>query len=101
MLRIPKRASLGSLGKQTSKLIIILNAEHVLEWTWEDQDTVLKTHSFRRLGGSVSCTFAFSSGLDPMVLGSSPTSGSLLSGEPASPSPSAAPSVCALSLSNK
>ena len=53
MLRIPKRASLGSLGKQTSKLIIILNAEHVLEWTWEDQDTVLKTHSFRRLGGSV------------------------------------------------
>ena len=39
------------------------------------------------------------SGHDLRVLGSSPKSGSLLSGEPASPSPSAAPPACALSLS--
>ena len=36
---------------------------------------------------------------DPRVLGSSPILGSLLSGEPASPSPSATPPACALSLS--
>uniref|UniRef100_A0A8C7C5C5 Uncharacterized protein n=1 Tax=Neovison vison TaxID=452646 RepID=A0A8C7C5C5_NEOVI len=50
--------------------------------------------------------FGVGSGYDPRVLGSSPTLGSLLSGKPASPSPSAAPlfvfplSLC-LSLSNK
>ena len=46
-----------------------------------------------------------SSGHDPRVLGSSPKSGSLLSGESASPSPSAPPPAFAfmhsLSLSNK
>ena len=36
---------------------------------------------------------------DPGVLGSSLTLGSLLSGEPVSPSSSAAPPACALSLS--
>ena len=40
---------------------------------------------------------SFGSGHNPEVLGWSPTSGSLLCWEPASPSPSA----CALSLSNK
>ena len=38
------------------------------------------------------------SGHDPSVLGWSPTSGSLLDGEPASPSPSATPQVCTLAL---
>ena len=36
------------------------------------------------------------SGQDPRVLGWSPASGTLLSREPASPSPSAAPSACGL-----
>jgi len=45
------------------------------------------------LGGSV-----FSSSHDPRVLGSSPTSGSLFSGKPASPS-TPPPCLCALSLS--
>ena len=38
------------------------------------------------------------SGHDPRVLGSSHMSGSLLSEEPASPSPSAAPPACACFL---
>jgi len=41
-----------------------------------------------RLGGSVGWATAFGSGHDPGVPGSSPTSGSLLSGESASPSDS-------------
>ena len=41
---------------------------------------------------------AFGSGHDPRVLGWSPMSGSLLREESASPSSSALPSVCALSL---
>ena len=44
---------------------------------------------------------AFGLGHDLGVLGSSPASGSLLSGEPASPSPSAPPPAHALCLSNK
>ena len=54
------------------------------------------------LGGSVSEASAFSSGHDPRVLGSSLTSGSLLSGESASRSASAcsSPSLCSLFLSN-
>ena len=48
------------------------------------------------LGGSVNEASASSSGHDPGVLGSSPTSGSLFSWEPASPSPFA---CHALSLS--
>jgi len=48
------------------------------------------------LGGSVDEGFAFGSGHDPRVLGWSPTSGSLLSRVPASPSPSAAHPACAL-----
>ena len=64
-----------------------------------------------RLGGSVSRVSAFGSGPDPRVLGWSPmsSSGSLLSGKPASPSPT--PPACVppltvslslcLSLSNK
>ena len=44
-----------------------------------------------RLGGSVGEVSAFGSGHDPGVVGSSPVSGSLLSGESASPSPSAPP----------
>ena len=53
------------------------------------------------LGGSVGEASAFGSGHDLRVLGWNPESGSLLSGEPASPSPSAAPcpSLCSLSLS--
>lgn len=46
------------------------------------------------LGGS-----AFSSGHDRRVLGSTPASGSLLCGKPASPSPSACHSSCLCSLS--
>ena len=55
------------------------------------------------LGGLISYVSAFSSGHDPRVLGLSDTLGSLLSGEPASPSPSAPPPACVLShpLSNK
>ena len=57
-------------------------------------------------GGSVGEASAFSSGHDPGVLGSSPTWGSLLRGEPASLSPLLFPllvlSVClSLSLLNK
>ena len=52
----------------------------------------------RYLAGSVSLVSAFSSGHDPRVLGSSHTSGSLLGGEPASPSESACPSPCLCSL---
>ena len=51
------------------------------------------------LGGLISYVSAFSSGHDPRVLGLSDTLGSLLSGEPASPSPSATPPACALSFS--
>ena len=47
------------------------------------------------LGGSDGQASAFGSGHDPRVLGL----GTLLSREPASPSPSAAPPACALSLS--
>ena len=43
--------------------------------------------------------FALGSGHDPRVLVLSPMSGSLLSGEPASSSPSAVPHACALSRS--
>ena len=39
-----------------------------------------------RLGGSVGEASAFGSGYDPRLLGSSPASGSLLRGEPASSS---------------
>ena len=54
------------------------------------------------LGGSVGGASAFSSGYDPGVLGSSPVWGSLLSGEPASPSLPAPPLlVHSPSLSNK
>jgi len=53
------------------------------------------------LGASVGEVSAFSSGHDPRVLGPSPALGSLLSGEPASPSPSAPPPACALSWSLK
>ena len=42
---------------------------------------------------------AFGLGHDPRVLRLSPTSGSLLSGLPASPSPSAVPPACTLFLS--
>ena len=49
------------------------------------------------LGGSVGWVFAFSSSHDA-VLGSSPTLGSLLSGGPASPSPSAATPAYAFSV---
>ena len=53
------------------------------------------------LDGSVSEASVFYSGPDPVVLGSSPVSGSLLSGESASssPSPSTPPPTHALSLS--
>ena len=51
------------------------------------------------MGGSVSYTSVFNLGPDLGGLDSSPTSGSLLSGEFASPSPSAAPTVCACFLS--
>ena len=50
------------------------------------------------LGGSIGEASAFSSGHDPGVLGSSPLSGSLLSGESAPPS---APPLFVHCLSNK
>ena len=53
------------------------------------------------LGGSVGEVPAFGSGHDLGVLGWSPTSIVLLSGESASPSASAAPPACVLSLSKK
>jgi len=53
------------------------------------------------LGGSVVKESAFGSGHDPRFLGSSPALGSLLSGEPASPSPPPLPHALSVSLSNK
>ena len=58
-------------------------------------------HLLEHLSGSIGEASAFGSGHDPRVLGSSPTSGSLLSRESASLSPCAPPPACALSLSNK
>ena len=52
------------------------------------------------LGGSVSEASAFGSGHDLRVLGLSPMSGSLLSGEPASSSPPLLPNL-SLSQINK
>ena len=52
-------------------------------------------------GGSVSEVSAFGSGHDPRVLGWSPASGSLLSGEPAFPSPSLSSATHPLSQINK
>ena len=60
-----------------------------------------KITTIGRLGGSVGEASAFGSGRDPRVLGSSPTSGSLLSGASASPSASASPPAYTLSVSNK
>lgn len=53
-----------------------------------------------RLGGSAGEASASSSGLDVRILGSSPVSGALLSGESASSShsPSAPPPACVRSL---
>ena len=51
------------------------------------------------LGDSDGSASAFGSGHNPRVLGLSPTLGSLFSGEPVPPSPSAP--ACALSLSNE
>ena len=51
------------------------------------------------LGGSVSEASAFSSGHDLRVLGLSPSSGSLLSGESASPSAPHPPHVLSLTFS--
>ena len=48
-----------------------------------------------RLGGSVGWASAFGSGHDLRVLGSSPASGSLLSREPAPPTPPL-PALCPL-----
>ena len=66
-------------------------------------DVTLKTHVFGLPGSSVGLTSAFCSGHDPRVLRSSPASP--LSGDLASPPPSALPLACALwcalSLSNK
>ena len=57
------------------------------------------------LGDSAGYASAFGSRHDLQILGSSPTWGSLLSGELASPPPSASfppsPTACALSLSNE
>ena len=61
----------------------------------------MKELILRHLGGSVGEVSAFGSDHDLRVLGSRPTSGSLLSGESASPSSSAAPPTCVLALSNK
>ena len=53
----------------------------------------------RGVPGWLSEVSAFGSGQDLRVLGSSPMSGSLLNGESSSPSPSAPPLACVLSLS--
>lgn len=53
------------------------------------------------LGGSVGEASAFGSGSDPGVLGWSPAPGSLLSGEPTSPSPPHPPLVLSLSQIEK
>ena len=55
-----------------------------------------KAPTVGHVNGSASEVSAFSSDHDPRVLGSGPTSGSLLSGDPASPSP---PYLCFLSIS--
>ena len=64
---------------------------------WSDNIILSQGH----LVGSVSEASAFSSGHDhdPWVLEWSPTSGFLLNGEPAFPSPSAPPPACAPSVS--
>ena len=74
---------------------------------WTKMVSIQKTLALGLLGGSVRWVSAFGSGHDPKVLGSRPVSGSLLSGEPTSPSPSLclllSLPVCSLSrsLSNK
>ena len=60
-----------------------------------------KCNTWGYLGGSVSEASAFGSGHDLRVLGWSPVSGSLLSGESASPSPSDPPPAHACSLALK
>ena len=66
---------------------------------------ILEKQPEGHLGGSVGEASAFGLSHDLRVLGSSPESGSLLSGESASPSPSACCSPClctwSLSLTNK
>ena len=68
-----------------------------LLFSWAPSQT-FKNGCTGHLPGSVGEASAFGSGRDPGVLGSSPSSGSLLGGESASPSLSAAPPACALSL---
>ena len=63
---------------------------------WVSVAICIKERFLGLLDGSVVYIPAFSH--DPRVLGWSPKSDSLLSGEPASPAPSAAPLACALSL---
>ena len=53
----------------------------------------IEVYAWGHLRGSVSYTSIFGSGHDPGVLGWSPTLGSLLNGESASPSPSASASA--------
>ena len=67
-------------------------------------DTLLKKGKLRGtwVAQWVEClTLDFGSGRDLRVMGWSPTPGSVLSGGPASPSPSATPPACRLSLSLK
>ena len=54
-------------------------------WYLNSQPLDQESHSLGHLGGSVGLASALGSGHNPGVLGSSPTSGFLLSGEPASP----------------
>ena len=63
--------------------------------------TSLNTVPWGHPGGSVSEASAFRSGNDLRVLGLSPESGSLLSGESASPSLCYFPSLCSLAFSLK
>ena len=68
------------------------------------EETFNKEEHFFFLNGHLAAVgeaSIFGSGHDPGVLGSSPASSSLLSGESASPSACCSPYLCSLSLSNK
>jgi len=80
--------------KSCNKKVWFVKPKIFMVWLFADKDADPQGC----LRGSVGSASAFGSGHDPRVLGSSPTSGSLLRGEPASPSACRSPWLCALSL---
>jgi len=76
---------LGVQGQ--GQITLFASGSNVSLWPCLDNDrTSFKSREVGCLHGSVGWASAFGSGLDPPVLGSSPTLGSLLGGRSASPS---------------